>query len=308
MTQVTPDTGLPRIGPAPADLPCYEQRLSANKGWALTEGSLFFEGGGAVQETLRRITTQLGQLRIPYAVVGGMALFQHGVRRFTEDVDILVTRNALRQIHEQLSGRGYLPPFATSKNLRDVHTGVKIEFLISGDFPGDGKIKPVPFPDPEPVSFDSAGVQYINLEKLVELKLASGMTGAGRQKDLGDVVALIKTLRLPAEFTNKLNPYVQSTYRDLWVQAQTRYMKWWRPIALANKARSPDEMAAARAASLAELRQMQAAGIVIDAAGAGPDGAIQLVSTDPEIARRFDMHEESEYLSRDDAPPPKGAE
>jgi hypothetical protein len=29
--------------------------------------------------------------QICYAVVGGMALFRHGLRRFTEDVDLLVT-------------------------------------------------------------------------------------------------------------------------------------------------------------------------------------------------------------------------
>lgn len=307
MTQVTPNTDSLGAGAASGDLPWYEQRLSGNKGWALTEGSLFFQGGGAVQETLWRITTQLGQLHIPYAVVGGMALFQHGVRRFTEDVDILVTRDALRQIHQHLDGRGYVPPFAASKNLRDVQTGVKIEFLISGDFPGDGKIKPVPFPDPETSSFNFAGIQYINLEALIELKLASGMTGAGRQKDLGDVVALIKALRLPAEFTNRLNPYVQTTYRDLWAQAQTRYVKWWRPAALADKAASLDEIAAAREASLAELRQMQAAGVIVDGTDAGPDGAVQLVTTDPEIARRFDLHEESEYLSRDDGAHAPGA-
>ena len=47
---------------------------------------------------------------IPYCVAGGMALFQHGYRRFTEDVDILVTREGLREIHAGLDGLGYLPP------------------------------------------------------------------------------------------------------------------------------------------------------------------------------------------------------
>ena len=74
----------------------------------MSEGSLFFEGQGAVQQAMRRITNRLEEIGIPYAIVGGMALFQHGFRRFTEDVDILVTPEGLLRIHENLDGRGYL--------------------------------------------------------------------------------------------------------------------------------------------------------------------------------------------------------
>ena len=125
----------------------YEQLLSQNLSWAMTEGSLFFEGRGGVQETLRRIAKQLDDLGIPYAVAGGLALFAHRYRRFTEDVDILVTAAGLKRVHQELDGRGYVRPFAKSKNLRDAETKVKIEFLVTGQFPGDGKPKPIAFPD-----------------------------------------------------------------------------------------------------------------------------------------------------------------
>src|SRR5262245_58378944 len=98
---------------------------------------MLFEGRGEVYKTLHRITARLNDLKIPYAVVGGLAVFNHGVRRFTEDVDILVTREGLSQIHQQLEGLGYIAPFAGSKNLRDTESGVKIEFLVTGGFPGD---------------------------------------------------------------------------------------------------------------------------------------------------------------------------
>src|ERR1700704_1702384 len=113
----------------------YEQRLSTNGRWALSEGSKFFEDKSAVQDALRKITKRLTELEIPYAVVGGMALFHHGVRRFTEDVDLLVTREALQTIHEKLEGLGYLPPFKGSKHLRDTDSGVRVEFLVTGDYP-----------------------------------------------------------------------------------------------------------------------------------------------------------------------------
>src|SRR4051812_7029059 len=107
----------------------FEQLLAGDLRWAMSEGSLFFEGRGRVQQTLLRIVQRLDELQVPYAVAGGMALFAHGVRRFTEDVVILVDSAGLERLHHELSGRGYVPPFANSKNLRDAETGVRIEFI-----------------------------------------------------------------------------------------------------------------------------------------------------------------------------------
>lgn len=198
----------------------YEQRLNQNPRWALSEGSVFFEDKGAVQQAMRRIAKRLDELGIPYAIVGDMALFQHGFRRFTEDVNILVTKESVPIIHEKLEGRGYLSPFSGSKNLRDTELGVKIEFLITGGFPGDGKPKPVSFPDPSDVAIELEGRKYIPLTTLIELKLASGMTNTHRLKDLADVQEVIKTLRLPIEFADQLNPYVREKFREVWSPAE----------------------------------------------------------------------------------------
>ena len=146
-----------------------------------------------------------------------MALFAHGHERFTEDIDILVSRDGLKIIHARLDGLGYIPPFTGSKNLRDTEYGVRIEFLIAGEFPGDGKPKAVAFPQPEQASVIIEGIRFLSLPKFVELKLASGMTGGiHRMKDFADVVALIEKRRLPAEFAEELNPYVREKYQELW--------------------------------------------------------------------------------------------
>ncbi|WP_394794350.1 nucleotidyltransferase family protein [Armatimonas sp.] len=196
--------------------PNYEQRMSANLDWAMDEGGRFFEERSAVQMALRRITARLTELEIPYVVVGGMALFAHGFRRFTEDVDILVTAGGLERAHTALEGKGYRPPFEGSRHLRDTEQGIRIEFLVTGQFPGDGKPKPVAFPDPDAVALERAGIRFLNLPALVELKLASGMTGSGRLKDLADVQELIRALALPREFVEKLHEYVQAKFSELW--------------------------------------------------------------------------------------------
>lgn len=197
----------------------YEQRLNHDAGWALREGSMHFEQASAVHKTLVKIARRLDELRIPYAIAGGMALFFHGYRRFTEAVDILVTRAGLNEIHERLEGVGYHPPFEGSKNLRDAESGVRIAFWVAGDYPGDGKPKPVAFPNPEAVGEVIAGVRCLRLPPLVELKLASGTT-PGRRKDLGDVQELIRLLHLPEDFAMQLSPMVQALYRELWSEVQ----------------------------------------------------------------------------------------
>src|SRR5713101_6076305 len=126
----------------------YEQQLDRNLDWALREGSMHFEKESAVHKALRRIVRRLDELGIPYALVDAMAMFFHGFRRFTDDLAFLVTREGLREIHSHLEGAGYLAPFAGSKHLRDTELGVRVEFLTAGDYPGDGKPKPVAFPDP----------------------------------------------------------------------------------------------------------------------------------------------------------------
>lgn len=187
---------------------------------ALAHAGRFFMRDDPVHKTLYGITSKLQDLGISYAVVGGMALVAHGYDRTTVDVDILLTPEGLSSVHRQLEGLGYVPPFKDSKHLRDTETGVRIEFLVTGGFPGDGKPKPVAFPDPQTAAVEIDGVRYLTLPALIELKLASGMTNPGRLKDLADVQELIRTLHLPADFGGRLNPYVSAKFSELWSGAQ----------------------------------------------------------------------------------------
>ena len=197
----------------------YETQLDQDVGWALREGSKHFDGTNAVHDTLRRLCRRLDELGIAYALVGGMAMFLHGYRRFTEDVHLLVTDADLRRIHAELEGLGYFPPFAGSKNLRDAETGVRIEFLVTGQYPGDGKPQPVALPDPASVSVEIGGMNCVNVPTLVQLKLASGAS-PGRMKDLADVQELIRALSLPLELRDALDPTLREKYRELWSALQ----------------------------------------------------------------------------------------
>jgi hypothetical protein len=172
----------------------FEDQLSTNGRFAIAEATRYFAGGGSVDETVERISRRLDELGVPFVVVGGVAMFHHGFRRFTEDVNILVTPADLAIIHDRLDGLGFVRPFSTSKNLRDTANGVRIEFLLTGEFPGDGKPKPVAFPHPADVVEIRDGIKMLQRPRLIELKLASYMTGKARSKDWGDVEELIRSL------------------------------------------------------------------------------------------------------------------
>jgi hypothetical protein len=197
----------------------YEAQLDANLDWALREGSMHFEGESAVHKTLRRLAQWLDELGVEYALAGGMAMFMHGYRRFTEDVDFLVTPEGLTRIHDELEGRGYIRPFEKSKNLRDAETRVRIDFLVTGQFPGTGEPGPVAFPNPREVFEVLDGVRVVNLPTLMQLKLASGQS-PNRLKDLGDAQELIRTLRLPLDLREQVDSSLRDAYTSLWNTVQ----------------------------------------------------------------------------------------
>lgn len=199
------------VGPRP-----YEDALRESRDFTLREAGDYFAGRGRLRESLRRLASRLDAEAIPYAIVGGLALFEHGYIRMTDDVDVLVTRDGLERVFERLVGLGYVGthPGAT-RAIRDTESGVRVEFLVAGEFPGDGKAKAVAFPDPIEASDDVQGLRVLRLPRLIELKLASGMTAPHRLRDLADVQEIIKVRRLDASFADQLDPSVRERYLEL---------------------------------------------------------------------------------------------
>ena len=181
---------------------------------------------GIVFETMRQLAERLEREGIPYAVIGGMALAAHGFVRMTLDVDILLTPDGLLLFREKLLGRGYILDFPDAeKSFRDTETKVKIEIITSGEFPGDGLPKPVEFPNPEGQTIETDNVRVILLEKLIELKLASGLSATHRMRDLADVQDLIIGLKLPLNFMDKLDKSVRPEYQKIWEAANKETLR-----------------------------------------------------------------------------------
>ena len=160
------------------------------------EARRYFMGEGILNKTLERLSTDLETHGIDYMVIGAVALLAHGYPRFTEDIDLVMTSEGIEKFHSKANG-------------------VRIDIMTTGEYPGDGRPKPVSMPVPADASTKIDGVRFVTLEKLIELKLASGVSAAHRLKDLADVQELIKIRNLNAEFANKLDPYVRPKYLEL---------------------------------------------------------------------------------------------
>jgi hypothetical protein len=182
----------------------------------------FFMNKADVHVAMEELARRLEELDIPYAIVGAMALNLYKYRRVTVDVDVLLTRDGLARFKEHWLGRGYVEKFIGSKGLRDVSNGVNIDVIFTGEYPGDGKPKPVVFPDPAEEAVAGERVKLLPLERFIELKIASGISAPHRLKDLADVLELIKARNLPADLEARLDESVRPKFRELWAAAQHR--------------------------------------------------------------------------------------
>lgn len=192
------------------------QQIINSPALAYQEGLRFFMGEGILNETLRRVARDLENHGIEYSLIGAVALNNYGYRRFTEDIDLLLTREGLEKFQNELVGLGYRPAFeGATKKFRTTEENVSVEIIVAGEFPGDGRAKPVVFPNPVENQTEIDGIKTLTLEKLIELKLASGMTAPHRLKDLADVQEIIKIKSLAAGYAEKLNPYVREKYLEL---------------------------------------------------------------------------------------------
>ncbi len=179
------------------------------------EGLKFFRGKGMLNAALRKIAADLDREQIDYAAIGAIALNRHGYRRFTEDIDLLLTKEGLERFRDRLVGLGYRPGFEGARKKFKTADNISLEIITAGEFPGDGLPKPVVFPEPADFVVVIDGVKTLTLEKMIELKIASGMTAPHRLKDLADVQELIKVKNLTEEYAERLDGYVRPKFLEL---------------------------------------------------------------------------------------------
>src|SRR6266571_7980477 len=111
------------------------QKLISSPTKAYEEGLRFFMGEGVLNRTIQRVRQDLERAGIDYSVIGALALNQHGYRRFTEDIDLLMTNEGLHRFQEMLVGLGYRPAFeGATKKFRTTRENVPVEVVTTGEY------------------------------------------------------------------------------------------------------------------------------------------------------------------------------
>ncbi len=169
----------------------------------------------------------LRKARIPFRETGGIALNLHGAGRPTKDIDFIVRRSdwlraiqALKRIATDSQGIYFGLPEEPPTGLAVIGPhGVPIEVWPEGTtheqsarIRGMNKVRRHPAGKLAFTLRGNATVAFIND------KLASYLSAKDRLRDAADVQALIKRLKLPRGFANKLAPEVRPAYRRLWVE------------------------------------------------------------------------------------------
>jgi hypothetical protein len=173
----------------------------------LREIGRFFQSRDSVHQALRRLVRRLDKAGITYCVMGAMAVNLHGARRTTDDVDILLTGPDLERFRQEMVPKYYTQVEGRPRRFCERKSGIRLNVLVTGKYPGSGKPGPFAFPDPAKASQEIKRIKVITLPQLVQLKLA-----ARRYYDFGDVVHLIRVHNLDETFLKKIHPSVKQDF------------------------------------------------------------------------------------------------
>jgi hypothetical protein len=173
----------------------------------LQEIGVFFQKRSPQHQAMRRLAKRLKKAGIPYCIMGAMAVNAHGAERTTRDVDVLLTPDGLDRFRQEFVGKDYDQVEGRKRRFTEKKSGVQIDCLVTGLYPGTGKPGPFAFPDPATASQEMHEIQVITLPNLIQLKLA-----ARRHYDFGDVVFLIHTHNLDESFLPQIHTSVHQDF------------------------------------------------------------------------------------------------
>jgi len=156
---------------------------------------------------------------IPYSICGGLAVCLHGYQRNTVDLDLVIRPEDIDAVRAVLSDAGLVwdelhAEFRTPE-------GIAVQFLIAGQKAGQGNDVTIPDPAGALNVEEREGLTVVRLSRLVEMKIACGMSNLRRtHKDFADVVELIAARNLDESFARYIHKSLRAAFRELVRNAQ----------------------------------------------------------------------------------------
>jgi hypothetical protein len=148
-------------------------------------------------------------MQCPALLAGGWAVWRHGyLGRVTQDVDIVLPADRIDEFLQVAAVSGFeriVPPAGRWPKLVHKDTGIQVDILPEGARPGSSTAPaPTTIRSPADMGAIAGTLTYLGLPEMIELKLA-----AGRQRDLADVVELI---RANIDQTNQVRTHLSQVH------------------------------------------------------------------------------------------------
>jgi hypothetical protein len=154
---------------------------------------------------------------ISYSICGGVAVCLHGYQRNTVDLDLVIRPEDTEAVRALLSDAGLV----WDEIRAEFRTPAGIALLLAGQKAGHGSDVTIPDPAGEPNFEEREGLTVVRLSRLIEMKIACGMSNLRRtHKDFADVVELIAARNLDESFARYIHKSLRATFRGLVRNAQ----------------------------------------------------------------------------------------
>ncbi len=171
-------------------------------------------GNESLWDVAARCHGLLTAAEIPYSICGGVAVCLHGYQRNTTVLDLIIRSEDSESIRRVLTEAG----FAWDPDKAEFRTqdGIAIQFLLAGQKAGKGTEVSVSARVGDLNVEQIEGLFVVRLSRLIEMKIACGMSNLRRtHKDFADVVELIAIRHLDGSFARHLHKSLRPTFREL---------------------------------------------------------------------------------------------
>jgi predicted nucleotidyltransferase len=149
------------------------------------------DGINMILKALKSVARCLSEAGIPYMVIGGQAVLQYGLPRFTQDIDITIamTPRETNEVLNSIEGSFRILPRDIEKFIQDtwvlpvehLETGVRVDFIFSVTAFEREAIERA-----REINVEDMLIRYISPEDLIVQKII-----AGRAIDLEDTKSIL---------------------------------------------------------------------------------------------------------------------
>ncbi len=171
-------------------------------------------GNASLWGVAARCNELLSGSGIAYSVCGGVAVCLHGYQRNTTDLDLVIRAADSDTVRQLLTNAGFT--WHTEQAEFRTADGIAVQFLIAGQKAGKGSEVTIAEPIGDLNVEQIEGLSVVRLSRLIEMKIACGMSNLRRtHKDFADVVELISIRNLDGSFARFLHSSLRTTFREL---------------------------------------------------------------------------------------------